>query len=150
TGRFDTFPAKSENSQILGNIGNLRCVFTTPPTFYGKKPTTLQETCQIPWDKLKRNDIDVLLKFFDDLPPDKRNETEVVLRHVHVLSCEQGTQTLGEAADELRPDETWADIYLSDKNLYSKAMSAYLFYREIFNYDQLHRDPLRFSFSNTG
>ncbi|GHT41684.1 hypothetical protein FACS189443_3780 [Planctomycetales bacterium] len=31
----------------------------------------------VPWDKLKRNDIDVLLKLFDNLPPDKRDEAEI-------------------------------------------------------------------------
>ncbi|GHT28381.1 hypothetical protein FACS18942_08750 [Planctomycetales bacterium] len=88
---------------------------------------------QVPWDKLKRNDIDLLLKLFDDLPPDKRDEAEVVLRHVHALSCEQGVQALGEAADELHADESWADVYLSEKNLYTKAMSAWLTHREIFD-----------------
>ncbi|MDR3109285.1 MAG: hypothetical protein LBU65_06300, partial [Planctomycetaceae bacterium] len=89
---------------------------------------------QVPWDKLKRNDVDVLLKLFDELPPDKRNQAEVVLRNVHALSCEQGVQALGEAADELHADESWADVYLSEKNLYTKAMSAWLSHREIFDH----------------
>ncbi|GHT26758.1 hypothetical protein FACS18942_04810 [Planctomycetales bacterium] len=89
---------------------------------------------QVPWDKLKRNDIDLLLKLFDELPPDKRDEAEVVLRHVHVLSCEHGVQTLGEAADELHADESWGEVYLSEKNLYTKAMSAWLTHCEIFDH----------------
>ncbi|GHT16719.1 hypothetical protein FACS1894189_1110 [Planctomycetales bacterium] len=88
----------------------------------------------VPWDKLKRNDIDALLKLFDKLPPDKRDEAEVVLRHVHALSCEQGVQALGEAADELHTDESWGEVYLSEKNLYTKAMSAWLTHREIFDH----------------
>ncbi|GHT10667.1 hypothetical protein FACS1894170_03140 [Planctomycetales bacterium] len=63
------------------------------------------DTAQVPRDKLKRNDIDLLLKLFDDLLPDKRDAAEVVLRHVHALSCEQGVQVLGVAyaSEHIRP-----------------------------------------------
>jgi hypothetical protein len=89
---------------------------------------------QVPWDKLKRNEIDVLLKLFDELSPDKRNQAEVVLRDVHALACENGVHALGEAADELLADESWGTMYLSDNNLYTKALSAWLTHREIFEH----------------
>ncbi|MDR0871552.1 MAG: hypothetical protein LBN39_12255, partial [Planctomycetaceae bacterium] len=78
----------------------------------------------VPWDKLKRNDIDVLLKLFDELPPDKRDEAEVVLRHVHALSCEQGVQALGEAADELHADA--GKITVNGCKIYSFSPNRFL------------------------
>ena len=92
------------------------------------------DTADVPWDKLRRNDIDIVQKFFDELPQDKRNEAEIILRHAHALACERGMEALGEAADELRADETWAGVYLSDKNLYTKALSAWITHREIFEH----------------
>jgi hypothetical protein len=89
---------------------------------------------QVPWDKLKRNDINAIQNLFDKLPSDKRDAAEVVLREVHTLACEQGIQALGEAAEELHADQSWGDIYLSDKNLYAKALSAWLLFREIFDH----------------
>ncbi len=91
------------------------------------------EVDSVPWDKITRRNITDLLAFFDSLPQIKRDEAEIALRQIHALGCEKGVESLGEAADQHRPDESWAEYYLSDMSLYSKSLSAWLFHRNIFD-----------------
>ena len=90
------------------------------------------DATEVPWDKIGRKNIDILQKFFDELPPSERDQAEVVLRHVHALACEKGIEALGEAADTHQADESWGEHYLSEMGLYSKALAAWLYHRDIF------------------
>ena len=69
------------------------------------------DTADVPWDKLRRNDIDIIQKFFDELLPDKRNEAEIILRHAHAgdtshLGSDE-TLTIGQKMTKNRPSVTF-------------------------------------------
>jgi hypothetical protein len=89
---------------------------------------------QVPWDNLKRNDIADLQKLFDELPPNKRDQAEIALRHIHSLACEQGMEELSKAAESFQHDESWNEFFQSQKSLYTKSLSAWLDYRDIFDH----------------
>lgn len=91
------------------------------------------EVKSVPWDEITRRNIGELLDFFDSLPQHKRDEVEIALRQIHALACEKGMESLGEAADIHRPDESWTEYYLSEMNLYSKSLSAWILHRYIFD-----------------
>ncbi|HBT75942.1 MAG TPA: hypothetical protein DEB39_03255 [Planctomycetaceae bacterium] len=89
---------------------------------------------QVPWDDITRRNIDFLQRLFDELPSTDRDRAEVVLRHVHALAGEKGMESLGEAAETFHADASWNEFFLSEMNLYSKALSAWLDYQDIFDY----------------
>ena len=66
--------------------------------------------------------IKILQKLFDELPPSKRDQAEVVLRYVHALGYEKGVEALGEAADTYKADQSWPNHYLSDMGLYTNRL----------------------------
>ncbi|MDR2755570.1 MAG: hypothetical protein LBC20_07660, partial [Planctomycetaceae bacterium] len=89
---------------------------------------------QVPWNNLKRNDIADLQKLFDELPPNKRDQAEIALRYIHSLACEQGMEELSKAAASFQYDESWNEFFQSQKSLYTKSLSAWLHYRDIFEH----------------
>jgi hypothetical protein len=71
---------------------------------------------------------------FDELPPNKRDQAEIALRYIHSLACEQGMEELSKAAELFQHDESWNDFFQSQKSLYTKTLSAWLYYRDIFDH----------------
>ncbi|MDR1383589.1 MAG: hypothetical protein LBJ67_07065 [Planctomycetaceae bacterium] len=89
---------------------------------------------QLTWDAVNRRNIEPLHQLFDELPSNKRDQAEIALRHIHSLACEQGMEELRNAADSLSHDESWNDIFQSQKSLYTKSLLAWLSYRDIFDH----------------
>ncbi len=92
------------------------------------------DTEQVPWEDINRRNIGLLQRLFDELPPTGRDQAEIVLRHVHALAGEKGMESLGEAAETLHADTSWNVFFPSEMSLYSKALSAWLDYRDIFDH----------------
>ncbi|MDR1962378.1 MAG: hypothetical protein LBQ50_01205 [Planctomycetaceae bacterium] len=87
------------------------------------------------WEDVNRRHIEPLYKLFDALPPELRDRVEVALRDIHALACEKGMEELGKAAEELHAaEDSWKSIYVSDNNLYTKSLSAWLHHRDIFEH----------------
>ena len=90
------------------------------------------KTDSICWDAVNRRNIQPLENLFDTLSQDKRDDAEGVLRHVHALSCEAGMEVFGEAARSFPIDDGWTTLFTSDKSLYTKSLSVWLFHRDLF------------------
>jgi len=84
------------------------------------------------WDDVNRRNILPLEELFDSLPQDKRDNAEGILRQVHALACAAGMEVFGEVARSFPPDDGWTELFTSDKNLYTKSLSIWLFHRERF------------------
>ena len=91
-----------------------------------------KETDMIGWEDVNRRNILALEQFFDALPPPVRAQAEVILRNIHALACEEGMEALGDAAKTLHDDSSWNEMFHSTRNLYTKSLSAWLDYRDIF------------------
>jgi hypothetical protein len=91
------------------------------------------------WSELRKQEVDPLLNFIENLPPDQHNEAESVLRTVFDLACESGFQAILEAAAESGLRNLGAMIP-GDLPLYGVSMWAWLNYREVFDQAQsIHR-----------
>ena len=99
--------------------------------FFGQFGAEVETFC---WDDVNYRNVQPLEKLFDSLQPGKRDEAEVALRQIHALACDKGMGELAESAAFFQPGDSWEEMFLSTQNLYSKSFSAWLDFRDVFDY----------------
>jgi len=91
------------------------------------------------WDELKKQEIDPLLDYLDELPPEPLGELEGVLRSVFDLACDSGFQALLEAAPHCGVPEL-GQLVPEELSFYGRAMWVWLQHRDVFSRAQdIHR-----------
>lgn len=91
------------------------------------------------WAELRKQEIDPILDYLGELPLERLNELEGVLRSVFDLACESGAQAILEAGASSGLVEL-GQLIPEDLSYYGRAMWAWLRHRDVFDRAQvIHR-----------
>lgn len=88
------------------------------------------------WPDLKKQEIDPILDYLGDLPLDKLNELESVLRSVFDLACESGCDAILEAGPHCDVADVGA-LVPEDLCVWGRAMWVWLHHRKVFDKAQI-------------
>ena len=88
------------------------------------------------WRELRSQEIDPILDYLGELPLDRLNEIESVLRSVFDLACESGFQAMIEAAPHCGVADL-ASLVPDDLSMYGRAMWVWLRHRPVFERAQV-------------
>lgn len=115
------------------------------PTVLRMTPNALLEECfrelghgdfDPRWRELRSQEIDPILDYLGELPLDRLNEIESVLRSVFDLACESGFQALVEAAPHCGVAGL-ASLVPDELSFYGRAMWVWLHHRPVFERAQV-------------